>query len=185
MRKTIGLCILVILLLAATGCSQPAPTAPATTTTTVPEATTMQMTTAMPTDTMATTTTEITPTVAMPSVTPVPAKTTVETTETLTPSPVQTPVITAKVIHIKNNSFIPPATTVLPGTGITWINDDLINHAIKSTGVSQGMFNSGDIVPGTSWNNAFGANAAVITYTDPKFPGMNGTIIVMKGLHPS
>ena len=35
-------------------------------------------------------------------------------------------------IYIRNNTFVPQELTVLPGTGITWINDDRTIHAIKT-----------------------------------------------------
>ncbi len=174
MKKIFGLCILVIVLIVVSGCTS-TPSAPANTTVATTEAVT-EATTAIPS---AIPTESATPvaTIAAPA-----TITTIETTIPATPTAVQTPLVTAKVIHIRNNTFVPPVTTVLPGTGITWINDDTANHAVKATGASAGMFNSGDIVSGTSWSNAFGANEVTITYADPKFPGMNGTIIVKKAL---
>jgi plastocyanin len=175
MKKLLGLCILVILFFVMTGCTQPAPSTPATTVPTtepVPMATTQMAT---PMATVEENTTVTVATVTAPA-------TSVVTTVPPTPSPAQTPVVTARVIHMRNNTFVPPVTTVLPGTGITWVNDDTISHAVKATGLHEGMFNSGDIVFGTSWSNAFGGNEAIITYSDPKFPGMNGTLIIKNGI---
>ena len=180
MKKVFGLCILVILFLVATGCTQ-APAAPATTTvptTTVVPVETTAIPTAMPTE-------NVTPVITvMETATMVVANVTAPATETTvlsTPSPVPTPLVTAIVIHIRNNSSVPSVTTVLPGTGITWVNDDTINHAVKAAGANAGMFNSGDISPGAQWSYTFGAKEGTFGFADPKFPQVNGTIIVLKG----
>jgi plastocyanin len=181
MKKVFGLCILVILFLVATGCTQPAPTAPATTTvpaTTVVPVETTAILTAMPTENATQVITVVeTATMVVANVT-APAT---EATILSTPSPVPTPLVTAIVIHIRNNTFVPAATTVLPGTGIIWINDDTINHAVKATGVNAGKFNSGDISPGSQWSYTFGASEGTFGFADAKFPQVNGTIIVKTG----
>ena len=183
MKKVCGLCILVIFFLVAMGCTQPAPSAAQTTTvatTVVPTETT-----AMPTE-IATENATPAPTVDAnatieANVTAPLTEITVEATVVETPAPVQTAVVTARVIHIKNNAFVPAATTVLPGTGITWVNDDTINHAVKASGANAGMFNSGDIAPGAQWGYTFGAKEGTYSFADAKFPQMNGTIIVKTG----
>lgn len=179
MKRICGLCILVIFFLVATGCTQPAPS---TTTTTV--ATTVAVpveTTAIPTEiaTLNATpepTADVNATIEANVTSPV-----TETTVVETPAPVQTPLVTARIIHIRNNTFVPAATTVLPGTGITWVNDDNINHAVKASGTNAGMFNSGDIAPGAQWGYTFGAKEGTFSFADAKFPQMNGTVIIKTG----
>jgi plastocyanin len=70
---------------------------------------------------------------------------------------------------------------VLPGTGVTWINDDTKVHIVKASGARPGMFNSGEILPTAQFSYTFGEDEGVFTFTDLKDPGMNGTIIVKKG----
>jgi plastocyanin len=187
MKKVFGLCILVIIFLVAAGCTQPAPSTTATTTVPTAAATT-ETTTSVPTSALvenATAEATLEPTLAVEanvtSAVTEPSVTSVETTIEPTLSAVQTPVVKAKEIHIRNNTFIPPVTTVLPGTGITWFNDDTIIHSVKATGTHSGMFTSGDIAPGTQWEYTFGATEWTVTYTDPNFPGMNGSIIIQNG----
>ena len=180
MKKILGLCILVILFLVVTGCTQSAPSTVAT------PAPTIEPTMANPSETITDNptpmlTVEETATAIVTTVTIKPTLTSVETTVPPTPSPIQTPLVNAKVIHIQNNSFVPPVTTVLPGTGITWINDDTISHAVKITGTHEGMFNSGDIASGSTWSYTFGASVGTFTYADPKFPMAVGTIIIQNG----
>ena len=187
MKRVLGLCILVILFLALGGCMQPAPSVPTTTaapTTAVPATPAPVGTTVAPNETTvapaATTAAEVT-TVAE-NVTPAINETAVnETVAPAVPSAAPTTVVTANYIHMQNNTFVPSATTVLPGTGIVWVNDDKVVHTVKATGAFEGMFNSGDIAPGARWDYTFGANTGSYTYTDPNYPGMNGTIIIQKG----
>jgi len=183
MKKVFGLCILVFFFLVATGCTQSTPSAPATTTiattAAVPEAT-IVMATAVPTgNTTPATTVEVNVTMDLGNMTAPSTGTLVETTVPQTPAPAQTPLVTAKVIHIRNNTFVPAVTTVLPGTGITWINDDAISHTVKATGVHEGMFNSGEIALGAQWGYTFGAAEGTFNYTDTKLL-FNGTIIIQK-----
>jgi len=188
MKTIFGLCILVILFLALSGCTQPAPSAPAATavptTESAPVAATSipAETTAMPAGTTAAAVTAMPENVtsAVANVTMVTNETAVETTVAV-PTPSPTPVVTDNMIHMRNNAFVPSATTVLPGTGIVWLNDDTVVHTVKASGANEGMFNSGDIAPGGRWDYTFGANTGSFTYTDPNYPGMNGTITIQKG----
>jgi plastocyanin len=182
MKKLFGLCILVIFFLVATGCTQSTPSIPATTTvqtTVVPETTTSMATTVPTENATPVTTVDLNATTVMTNVTtPAPAAS-AQTTVAQTPPPAQTQTVTVKVIHIQNGTFVPAATTVLPGTGITWVNDDIISHAVKATGDHTGMFNSGDIAPGSQWSYTFGAVEGNYGFTEPQFL-FNGTIVVQK-----
>jgi plastocyanin len=165
MKKLIGLFILVIVIAMISGCTQPAKT-----TVTTPEPT------AVPT---------VPPTVATPAPTLVqtPEQTMVPTTAATVAKPKITLVPQTKntIIYIRNNTFVPTELTVLPGTGISWVNEDTTVQAVKSTGVHAGMFNSGDIIPGGSWGNTFGASEGVFEFTNIYHPEMKGAIVVKQG----
>lgn len=158
MKKFIGLIILIIAFVAFTGCTQQAVPGPVATTplTTVPTIIPTMEVTFVPTPVPTTVVTTLPPTVK----------------RTLSPSG---KVVT--IIHIQNNSFVPVVLTALPGTGITWINDDAVVHAVKTSTPDAG-FNSGDIMPGARWSYTFGARESTFTITDPYHPDMNGTIII-------
>ena len=49
------------------------------------------------------------------------------------------------VVEIKNFSFQPSSITVSPGTMVTWINNDPMEHTVTS---SDGIFNSGNMATG-------------------------------------
>jgi plastocyanin len=174
MKKFFGLCILVILLVAASGCTQtaktvtPVPTAVVATEVATAEATmppAMVETTIVPT------------TAATVAVTMEP---TAKPTTVATPKPVMTPSIKVTTIYIRNNTFVPQELTVLPGTGITWINDDKTAHAIKTTPASPFKFSSGDVMPGAQWGYTYGENEGTFGFIDT-YTNATGVIIVKKG----
>jgi plastocyanin len=189
MKKLFGFCILVILLVTISGCTQqaqpakvtPAPTTVETTIATMeptPVATPIATTIATP---VATPTAEAVATVA----TTVPVVTNV-TSElpglVSTPKVSLTPQTKITTISMTNNTFTPNELTVLPGTGITWRNDDTVNHAVKgTTETGSTMFNSGDIIPATTWSYTFGDRLGTFTIVDPGYPQMKCTIIVKEG----
>jgi plastocyanin len=168
MKQLMGLLILVIVLAAVSGCTQPAtPPAPETTLTTVP-------------------TTEVTIIVTTPV--PVTAATTIaaanvtaSVTTAAAVKPTITPSTKVTTIHIRNNTFVPDQLTVLPGTGITWINDDFVTHVVKATGNSTGKFTSAELINGANFHYTFGAATGTFEFGDPKYPDMKGAIIVVKG----
>ena len=175
MKRFIGFFILVIALLMISGCTQPAQPAAvttpvATTVPTVPPTVATSLQTPVPT-------TEPT-TVATPQST-IPITTNV-TTVVKTPIPVQTASTKITTIYIRNNTFVPQVLTVLPGTGISWINDDATVHAIKATGTHAGMFNSGDFVKGSLVDYTFGANEGTFEFIDT-YSNATSMIIVKKG----
>jgi plastocyanin len=159
MKKFIGLFILMIAFVAFTGCTQQA----------VPEPVTTTPPTTVPTTVL---TAELT-------LVPTPVPTTVVTT--LPPTVKRTESPSAKVvttIHMKNNSFVPQVLTALPGTGITWINDDGVVHSIKMSGPNNAGFNSGDIMPGASWSYTFGSREGTFAISCVYHPDMKGTVII-------
>jgi plastocyanin len=164
MKKFIGLFVLVIVLAMISGCTQPAQPA-AVTTPVVTEVPTVSPTEAPPVPTM-----EPAPVAPSPAV----------ATVVRTPMPVMTPSTKITTIFIRNNSFVPRELTILPGTGITWVNDDATVHAIKTTGNHKGMFNSGDFVKGSDWSYTFGANEGTFEIIDT-YSNSTSVIIVKKG----
>jgi len=159
MKKFISLFILMLAFVAFTGCTQQAVPEPVTTT---------------PPTTVSTTipTPELT---LVPTQVPTTFVTTLPPTVKRTESP-STKVVTT--IHMKNNAFDPQVLIALPGTGITWINDDQSVHSIKMSGPNNAGFNSGDILPGATWSYSFGSREGNYTITDAKQPDMKGTVLI-------
>lgn len=184
MKSYFGLIILVLVLVLAAGCTDTPATRAVTTaptTVTVPP----EVTTAPPvaeTSPMATVPTAgmtTAPNLTLP-LTPIEVPN-LTLTEKVTVAPTATKLVTKNVIHILNGSFVPSATTLLPGTGVSWINDDSGIHSVKSTGAHPGMFNSGEILPGEQFSFTFGADEGTYSFNDPKFTNMTGTIIIRSG----
>jgi plastocyanin len=185
MKKILGFLILVIVLVMASGCTQPATTTPVTTTvvTEAPTAVATPVeTTAEPTSaataepTVAETTAAASETtVAATVTTAVVAETTTIVTAGMTPSTAVT------VVHFSNNTFTPSLLMVLPGTRITWKNDDNTVHSVKAAGAIAGKFNSGDIAPNAQWGYDFGDKEGTYEYADGYNPNVTGVIIVKKG----
>ena len=178
MKTYIGVFILVLLLVAASGCtSQPAK--PAATVTAV-------VTTAAATEVPTAAQTPAPTTAATAVATQVP--TAIATTEAATsattvatPLPSMTPSTKLTVIHIKNNAFVPDTLTVLPGTMITWTNDDSATHVVKATGDAAGKFTSADLIQGGQFTYTFGETTGIYTFADPKYPNLKGAIVVKNG----
>ena len=176
MKTYIGVFILVMLLAAASGCtSQPAKTAAAATT-----VATTAAATEVPTivQTPAPTTAAAAATTAAPVAT-TEAAASVTTVATVLPS--MTPSTKLTVIHIRNNTFVPDTLTVLPGTMITWTNDDSATHVVKAIGDAAGKFTSADLIKGGQFTYTFGEATGTFGFADPKYPDLKGAIIVKKG----
>ena len=162
MKKFIGLFIVMITLVLISGCTQPAQ----------PAAVITPIATAVPT---------VPPTVPPTVATPEPTvMLTTVTTVMSTPKITLIPQTKNTIFYMRNNTFVPTELTVLPGTGITWVNEDLIVHSVKITGIHAGTFNSGDIIPGGSAGNTF-ADEGVFDFISPDHPDMKGTIVVKAG----
>jgi plastocyanin len=175
MKTSTGLFILVILLAAASGCTtqqaKPAVTATAVPTTVAATEVPTEITTPQPTAVP----TKVVTTAATP-------ETTANVSATATPWSSATFSSTRKlVIHIKDNKYDPDALTVLPGTMVTWINDDSRVHIVKATGDSAGKFTSAEMVSGAQFNYDFGEAVGTYEFGDPAYPDMKGAIIVRKG----
>ena len=175
MKTYTGLFILVILLAAASGCTtqqaKPAVTATAVATTVVATEVPTEIATPVPSAIP----TVVVTTAAIPEAT-------ANVSATATPWSSATFSPTRKlVIHIKDNKYDPDSLAVLPGTMVTWINDDSRIHVVKATGDSAGKFTSAELVNGAQFNYDFGEAIGTYEFGDPAYPDMKGAIIVRKG----
>ena len=186
MKKVIGLVLLLIVLVAVSGCTNQTKTAPATTVAPTEVATVVETVAETPVETPVETTVETvaeTPaeTTAQPAETNVTVETTAAPAATVTAVADLTPSTKITTIHIVNNSFSPATLMILPGTGITWVNDEATVHSVKMIGEHAGKFNSGDIVKGGSFGYTFGESEGTFEYADGYNPNLTGVIIVKKG----
>jgi plastocyanin len=179
MKLLMGFIILLVALVAITGCTQTAsPSAQTTTETTAPAtevttvATTVETTVAT---TVPTTTATIVANVTAPA-----ENVTANVTATATPVPTATSASQVTKIHITKLGFTPATDVVLPGTGITWVNDDNVTHAIKMIGNNTGMFTSDGILPGASYMYSFSEQTGTYVYAFSDNQTVTGTIIVKK-----
>lgn len=173
MKIYIAVIMLVMLLAAASGCTTQQ-ARPATTTPQVTTAAATEILTTVITSQQTTVPTEAATVIATPEVNA--TVTTVATTR-----PVMTASTAVTIIHIRNNTFVPDQLTVLPGTGITWVNDDSVIHVVKASGESAGKFTSSEMVNGAQFIYTFGETTGTYEFEDPKYPEMKGAIIVKKG----
>jgi plastocyanin len=173
MKMFIGLFVLVVLLVAASGCTMQQAKPAATATTLATTVATTEVPTAVNTPLPTTVPTVVSTTVA-------PEASTMATT-VATPRPTATASTKITVIHMINNTFVPAELTVLPGTGITWINDDTVTHVVKASGDAKGKFTSSEIVRGAQFGYTFGEVPGTYEFMDPNYPGMKGAIIIKKG----
>jgi plastocyanin len=175
MKTYIGVIILAMLLVAASGCTtqqaKPAVTATAVATTAAATEVPTVLATTRPTATP----TEVMTTIVIPVTTSnVSATATPWSSATFSP-------IRKLVIHIKDNKYDPDSLAILPGTMVTWINDDSRTHIVKATGDSAGKFTSAELVNGAQFNYDFGEATGTFEFGDPAFPDMKGAIIVRNG----
>jgi plastocyanin len=166
MKKISGILILVVALILVTGCTQQT-ASPATATLAQSPAPTM-LPTPLPT---ASTIPATTVSVATPAASATPAK---------TPMPATTPQTQVTTVNIQNFAFNPATLTVLPGTRITWVNQDDAAHAVAATGANTGLFTSGRLEKGQEFNFVFGS-VGTYDYTCTYHPSMRGKIIVKEG----
>jgi len=189
MKKVIGLVLLLIVLVAVSGCTQQTQTVPATTVAPTEIATTVATVAETPEPTAIETPVETTAEVLVETVaesttgvtTNVTAESTAVPSTTGNAVASMTPSTKITTIHIVNNTFSPATLMILPGTGITWVNDDKTVHSVKVIGEHKGKFNSGDIMTGAGWGYSFGETEGTFEYADGYNPNMTGVIIVKKG----
>ena len=182
MKLLLGFVVLLVALVAISGCTQQAqPTATVTTTEPTVVQTTVQETAVATMETTSVPASETT--VVSPPITTI--VTTVVTPNQTTASPVITPTIVTATgvttIHITSAGFNPQVDVVLPGTQIGWINDDTVSHSIKTIANSGIMFNSGAIDPKAQFTYSFGSQTGTYNYTFADNATITGTIIVKAG----
>jgi plastocyanin len=174
MKTFIGVLILVMLLVAASGCTtqQAKPTATEAIVTTPVSAT--EVPTGVNTPLPITMPAKVTTTGAAADVT-------AQVTPAATPRPSNTWSVRYLTIHIRNNTYVPDELTILPGAGVTWVNDDSVIHIVKATGDSAGKFTSSEIINGAQFHYTFGEKTGTFEFGDPKYPEMKGAVIVRTG----
>lgn len=172
MKTYIGLFLLVILLVAASGCTTQQATPAVSATTAIPVS---------PTEVLTVINTPL-PTTALKEISTIAApEGTTRVTTAQTPQPSITASTKITTIHIRNNTFLPAELTVLPGTGITWVNDDPVTHIVKATGDAKGKFASAELITGARFGYTFGEATGTYEFMDPNFPDMKGAIIIKQG----
>lgn len=182
MKLLIGFVVLLVALVAVTGCTQPgSPSGTTTETTTVPTTEQTTIATTVTTEpTTEVTTVATTETLVANVTSPVENVTTTATTSVSTVVPTATSASGVTMIHFNSTAFRPSLDTILPGTGINFVNDDNVTLSVKATGDSAGMFNSGDIIPGARFSYTFSEKTGTYTYALANNKLVNGTIIVKK-----
>ena len=71
-------------------------------------------------------------------------------------------------------TFNPAKLQISPGDSVTWINDDILLHAVKSTD-AKNAWQSKDLLPQQSWSKTFNRDCP---YICPYHPTMAGAITV-------
>jgi plastocyanin len=193
MKKVFGLLILILVLVAVSGCTQQAKTTPAATTvqttvsTPVPAtiATTAPMTVVTTVAPAANSTAAVTPgtTAAAANVTATAMATSAVPNATPAVTASMTPSTEVTTIQIMNGTFTPSVLVILPGTGITWKNDDTTLHSVKVIGNNTGMFNSGNIASGGTFIYTF-TSTGTFQYADGYNMNSTGTVIVQNANVP-
>lgn len=79
-----------------------------------------------------------------------------------------------QVVHIRGMVFEPRTVQIAAGDSITWINDDFLMHAVKSTD-PKNAWQSKDLQSGESWTRTFTQSGR---YLCPYHPPMVGEIVV-------
>jgi plastocyanin len=89
-----------------------------------------------------------------------------------------TPASMVTTVVLTSSGFAPQTDVILPGTGISFVNNDNVTHTIKSTGNSTGVFNSGALIPGAAFQYTFNSNAGTVTYALADNSSVTGTVII-------
>ncbi|WAH37296.1 multicopper oxidase domain-containing protein [Alicyclobacillus dauci] len=95
---------------------------------------------------------------------------------TVTPTVVKGDHVT---IDMHDSTFNPATIQVMPGTTVTWKNDDLMPHTVTSGSNNQpsGLFNSGDVDQGKTFSYKF-TKAGSYSYFCTYHPSMVGQVVV-------
>ncbi len=177
MKLLMGFIILLVALVAVTGCTQPASSSVQTTTQT-PAPTTVVTTVATSVPTTVATTVPVTNVTMVANVTTAPAANVTAVVTTVATAATPTSASEVTTVHITSTGFTPLVDSVLPGTGITFVNNDNVSHSIMTIGNYSGVFNSGAIVPTGGFTYTFTVQqTGTIVYQLDK-SNITGTIIV-------
>jgi plastocyanin len=77
-------------------------------------------------------------------------------------------------VRILANAFDPPQLDVAPGSTVTFVNEDAVAHTVAL----EGLFDSYEIAPGSSYSVWLGGGSGAVAYHDKTKPEIRGTIIV-------
>jgi plastocyanin len=83
----------------------------------------------------------------------------------------------AASVDIPEIAFEPADITVKAGTTVTWTNSDDIPHTVTKEGGPGAEFDSGDLDPGSTFEQTFDA-AGKVDYVCTIHPGQAGTVTV-------
>jgi plastocyanin len=81
-----------------------------------------------------------------------------------------------KEVSIEGLAFVPDSILVVPGTTVRWTNNDNVTHTVTSD--PAGLFNSGPLQPGESFEYRFDAPGSY-SYICTIHPSMTGAVIVL------
>jgi plastocyanin len=175
MKLLMGFIVLLVTLVAVTGCTQTTSPSAQTTATTVP--TTEVTTAAVPVATTAATTAPVTTETVVANVTAAPAANATTAAPTTAVILTPTPATMVTTIYFTRAGFIPQTDIIMPGTGVSFVNNDNATHVLLTTGNNTGMFNSGIILPKAAFPYTFSATGTY-TYALQDNTSATGTIIV-------
>jgi plastocyanin len=94
-----------------------------------------------------------------------------------TPSDQASPAQDALTVSILANAFDPPQLDVAPGSTVTFKNEDAVAHTVAL----EGLFDSYEIAPGSTYPVWLGGGPGTVAYHDKAKPAMRGTITVGGG----
>jgi plastocyanin len=80
----------------------------------------------------------------------------------------------AHTVHVEGMRFKPQVLEIAPGDSVTWINDDIFIHAVKSIEPND-AWQSKDIPAHAQWTRRFDRG---VHYLCPYHPTMTGQIVV-------
>lgn len=83
-------------------------------------------------------------------------------------------------VWLQNFAFNPGTLTVSAGTTITWTNKDNVTHTVTSgtPGSPNGLFDSGNLGPNTTFTFTFDSAATYPYYCVPHASSMQATVVV-------
>ena len=180
MKLLMGFIILLVALVAITGCTQTATTEQTPATTEATTVATTEVTTVATTVVPNTTATVVANVTAPVANVTAPANVTAAATTVAVANVTATPTFANQVttIHITSTGFVPQNDLLLPGTGVFFVNDDNVTHSVKSIGDHAGMFSSGDIIPNSGFTYSFSEKTGTYSYALDGNTSVTGTIII-------